>query len=556
MPRRSAVWRADGDIDTLFTSLFRELLTYMMEDPRSIGFCTHLLFCAKNLERVGDHATNIAETAHYVITGEALIAERPKGDESIAIESLRPPQDLTQAKHGGEMPPRLMIVEDDEPLVQLLRYNFEAAGYAVETVMHGDEAETRLRESVPDLLILDWMLPGLSGIELCRRLRQKPATQALPLIMLTARSEEADRVRGFETGADDYVVKPFSVSELLARANSLLRRAEPTLLAEVITVGDIELDRGAMIVKRRGSVVHLGPTDYRLLEFLMRSPGRVFSREQLLNNVWGHDVYIDDRTVDVHIGRLRKALLAGLEHRSHPHGPRRRLQPGIGSGVRRCQTRRLRHSHICSVCCALVQDPTFSNVIPAPIARASGRSGPGRDPYVDGPLLARARAGCASDRLRSYVRSVVAVAHDRCQDGFRDARSKQCSGFGSHWVPRSVSRLGIDRSHQLLRLEQASGLRRRSDRSSCRRRGLEATLSLGGLLACAHPLFGCAAAEPSFVPTHATPRPPRAVAVKAAACGPGGLVLDGPSTAARWRRGCDPSARARSARAAVARSRS
>lgn len=208
------------------------------------------------------------------------------------------------------MPPRLMIVEDDEPLVTLLRYNFEAAGFAVETVMHGDEAEARLRESVPDLLILDWMLPGLSGIELCRRLRQKPATQNLPLIMLTARSEEADRVRGFDTGADDYVVKPFSVNELMARANSLLRRAEPQLMAEVIAVGDIELDRAAMIVRRRGSVVHLGPTDYRLLEFLMRSPGRVFSREQLLNNVWGHDVYIDDRTVDVHIGRLRKALLA------------------------------------------------------------------------------------------------------------------------------------------------------------------------------------------------------------------------------------------------------
>ena len=211
------------------------------------------------------------------------------------------------------MPPRLMIVEDDGPIVDLLRYNFEAAGYNVEVVMHGDEAEARLRESVPDLLILDWALPGLSGIELCRRLRQKPSTQNLPLIMLTARSEEADRVRGFETGADDYVVKPFSVSELVMRANSLLRRAEPQLMADVISVGDIELDRAAMIVKRRGSVVHLGPTDYRLLEFLMRSPGRVFSREQLLNNVWGHDVYIDDRTVDVHIGRLRKALLQAWE---------------------------------------------------------------------------------------------------------------------------------------------------------------------------------------------------------------------------------------------------
>ena len=206
------------------------------------------------------------------------------------------------------MPLRLMIVEDDEPLVELLRYNFEAAGYEVETVMHGDEAEARLKEAVPDLLILDWMLPGLSGIELCRRLRQRPVTQKLPLIMLTARGEEPDRVRGFDTGADDYVVKPFSVNELVARAGRLLTRAHPDLMAEVVQVGDIELDRAAMIVKRRGHTVHLGPTDYRLLEFLMKAPGRVFSREQLLNNVWGNDVYIDDRTVDVHIGRLRKAL--------------------------------------------------------------------------------------------------------------------------------------------------------------------------------------------------------------------------------------------------------
>jgi two-component system phosphate regulon response regulator PhoB len=174
--------------------------------------------------------------------------------------------------------------------------------------MHGDEAEARLKEAVPDILILDWMLPGLSGIELCRRLRQRPATQKLPLILLTARGEEPDRVRGLETGADDYVVKPFSVNELVARAGRLLTRAHPDLMAEVVQVGDIELDRAAMIVKRRGQPVHLGPTDYRLLEFLMKAPGRVFSREQLLNNVWGNDVYIDDRTVDVHIGRLRKAL--------------------------------------------------------------------------------------------------------------------------------------------------------------------------------------------------------------------------------------------------------
>jgi two-component system phosphate regulon response regulator PhoB len=207
------------------------------------------------------------------------------------------------------MPLRLMIVEDDESLVELLRYNFDAAGYVVDSVMHGDEAEARLKESVPDLLILDWMLPGLSGIELCRRLRQKTRTQKLPIIMLTARREEPDKLRGFETGADDYVVKPFSVNELVARASRLLQRANPQLLAEVINVGDIELDRAAMVVRRRGQMVHLGPTDYRLLEFMMQAPGRVFSREQLLNNVWGDDVYIDDRTVDVHIGRLRKALL-------------------------------------------------------------------------------------------------------------------------------------------------------------------------------------------------------------------------------------------------------
>jgi two-component system phosphate regulon response regulator PhoB len=207
------------------------------------------------------------------------------------------------------MPLRMMIVEDDEALVELLRYNFCAAGYAVETVMQGDEAEARLKESMPDLLILDWMLPGLSGIELCRRLRQKPKTQRLPIILLTARGEEPDRLRGFETGADDYVVKPFSVNELVARAGRLLQRSNPQLVAEIVRVGDIELDRAAMVVRRRGHMVHLGPTDYRLLEFLMQAPGRVFTREQLLNNVWGDDVYIDDRTVDVHIGRLRKALL-------------------------------------------------------------------------------------------------------------------------------------------------------------------------------------------------------------------------------------------------------
>ena len=209
------------------------------------------------------------------------------------------------------MPPRILVVEDEESLLELLRYNFEQVGYVVEAIARGDAAETSLKETVPDLLVLDWMLPGLSGMELCRRLRLADATRGLPIIFLTARGEETDKVRGFETGADDYVVKPFSVSELLARVASLLRRTKPLLVADCLKVGDIELHRSAMSVLRRGSTIALGPTDYRLLEFLMQSPGRVFSRVQLLDGVWGTDVYVDERTVDVHIGRLRKALLKG-----------------------------------------------------------------------------------------------------------------------------------------------------------------------------------------------------------------------------------------------------
>jgi two-component system phosphate regulon response regulator PhoB len=207
------------------------------------------------------------------------------------------------------MSPRITIVEDEEPLLEMLRYNFEKADYAVETVSHGDLAEARLKEIVPDLLVLDWMLPGLSGIELCRRLRQVSATKNMPIIMLTARGEEADRLRGFETGADDYVVKPFSVNELVARVAALLRRMKPLLVAELLKVGDIELNRAGMSVLRRGETISLGPTDYRLLEFFMQAPGRVFTRGQLLDGVWGNEVYVDERTVDVHIGRLRKALV-------------------------------------------------------------------------------------------------------------------------------------------------------------------------------------------------------------------------------------------------------
>ena len=204
--------------------------------------------------------------------------------------------------------PKIMIVEDEEPLGVLLQYNLESEGYQVEVVTRGDEADIRLQENVPDLLVLDWMVPGVSGIELCRRLRVRPETERLPVIMLTARGEESDRVRGLATGADDYLVKPFSTPEFLARVRALLRRAKPEVLSSVLKVGDLVLDREAHRVFRKKSEVKLGPTEFRLLEFMMRHPGRVFSRGQLLDNVWGETIYIDERTVDVHVGRLRKAV--------------------------------------------------------------------------------------------------------------------------------------------------------------------------------------------------------------------------------------------------------
>jgi two-component system, OmpR family, phosphate regulon response regulator PhoB len=209
------------------------------------------------------------------------------------------------------MQPRILIVEDEEPLRLLLRYNFEAEGFAVDDCARGDEADIRLREETPDLLVLDWMLPGLSGIELCRRLRSRKETRTLPIIMLTARGEETERVRGLSTGADDYVVKPFSVPELLARVKALLRRTSPERLAERLEAGELALDRTTRRAWRAASELHLGPTEFRLLEFIMEKPGRVYSRAQLLDAVWGREAEIDERTVDVHVGRLRKAVSGG-----------------------------------------------------------------------------------------------------------------------------------------------------------------------------------------------------------------------------------------------------
>ncbi len=211
------------------------------------------------------------------------------------------------------MTAKILIVEDVESLALLLRYNFEAEGYQVTVAPDGNEAELAVSEDPPDLIVLDWMLPGPSGLELGRRWRSARASRNIPIIILTARGEEADRVRGLSIGADDYVVKPFSVPELLARIRAILRRSSPERIASVLSVSDLSLDRDAHRVTRNGREVRLGPTEFRLLEFLMESPGRVFSRTQLLDAVWGRDAYVDERTVDVHIGRLRKAINRGRD---------------------------------------------------------------------------------------------------------------------------------------------------------------------------------------------------------------------------------------------------
>lgn len=206
------------------------------------------------------------------------------------------------------MKPYVLIVEDEDALATLLEYNFQKEGFETSLAMDGEEALLLASERAPDLILLDWMLPKLSGVEVCRRLRRRKETSKTPVIMLTARSDETDRITGLDFGADDYMIKPFSMPELFARTRALMRRAKPSLLEDVIRVGDIEVDSQAFRVKRDGELIHLGPTEFRLLDHFVRHPGRVFSREQLLDAVWGRDVYVEARTVDVHIGRLRKAL--------------------------------------------------------------------------------------------------------------------------------------------------------------------------------------------------------------------------------------------------------
>jgi two-component system, OmpR family, phosphate regulon response regulator PhoB len=206
------------------------------------------------------------------------------------------------------MRPRVLIVEDEAALVTMLRYNLEKEGFEVAEAADGEEAMLRIREATPDVVLLDWMLPRLSGLELCRQIRRAPQTRTLPVIMLTARGEEGDRVRGLNSGADDYIVKPFSPSELVARVRAVMRRAQPASAEETLAYEDVTMNLAAHRVTRGGRAVHLGPTEFRLLRYLLQHPGRVFAREQLLDAVWGHDVYVEPRTVDVHIRRLRRAL--------------------------------------------------------------------------------------------------------------------------------------------------------------------------------------------------------------------------------------------------------
>ena len=206
------------------------------------------------------------------------------------------------------MTPYVLIVEDETSIATLLEYNLKREGFETALAEDGDMAIVMAEERVPDLILLDWMLPKLSGVEVARRLRRKDATKNVPIIMLSARGEEDDRVTGLDFGADDYLVKPFSMPELFARIRALLRRTQSNVLSDAVIVGDLEIDAKAHRVSRAGTDIHLGPTEFRLLEHFMRRPGQVFSREQLLDAIWGHDVYVEIRTVDVHIGRLRKAL--------------------------------------------------------------------------------------------------------------------------------------------------------------------------------------------------------------------------------------------------------
>ncbi len=215
---------------------------------------------------------------------------------------------MSLAMTGGAARPTILIVEDEAPLMTLMRYNLEKQGFAVEEATDGQEALLRVAEARPDLILLDWMLPAMSGLEVCRQLRRRPNTRDLPIIMVTARTEDQDAVRALDTGADDYIAKPFAMEALLARIRALLRRSGGVPEKGTLRYNDLAMDQDAHRVTRNSRALHLGPTEYRLLEFFLQHPGRVFTREQVLDAVWGRDIHVEPRTVDVHIRRLRKAI--------------------------------------------------------------------------------------------------------------------------------------------------------------------------------------------------------------------------------------------------------
>jgi two-component system phosphate regulon response regulator PhoB len=296
----------DNRLDDFYDSIFRTLVTYMVENPRTITEVAHLLFVAKNLERIGDHATNVAEMVYFAATGPYLARSRRN----------RSAGGLTMSRA------RMLLVEDDAALAELLTYHFRREDFEVRHTPDGEEALLLAQESPPDIVLLDWMVESLSGIEVCRRLRRMSETANVPIIMLTARGEEEDRVRGLETGADDYVTKPFSPRELVARVGAVLRRVRPALAGEALTYADIEMDTVGHKVRRGGEVVPLGPTEFRLLKHFLEHPGWVFSRERLLDAVWGHDSDIESRTVDCPY----PATAQGDQHRQPArHYPHRAL---------------------------------------------------------------------------------------------------------------------------------------------------------------------------------------------------------------------------------------
>ena len=218
---------------------------------------------------------------------------------------------ITNCKELNKMSIKILVIEDDPSLTELIKYNLEQERFSVKIEMDGEEGLLLAQTELPDLILLDWMLPNLSGIEVCRRLRRGKSTKNIPIIMLTARSEENERIRGLDTGADDYITKPFSPKELVARIKAILRRIRPALIEETLEYGGIVMDLSYRKIKRNGESVHLGPTEFNILKFFMENPRRVFSREQLLDMVWGNDIYVEARTIDVHIRRLRKALNEG-----------------------------------------------------------------------------------------------------------------------------------------------------------------------------------------------------------------------------------------------------